>query len=221
MKKLIFITTILSLASCVAPRETRSIYDTNTNSSNSTNTGGSSNSGSQIDIDDSNSSSNSGANIPSEIAHCSWSYDGITGFANTSNAHLGPNTVCQSRSNPSKVFIQIKNVDSDSRICVIPTSEVSGNSIFLGSAQCKYINSSGIISQFNLTKDRDGGLYKNFTINGAMVMKEKTYDFPSPFSRELISYDAYFWCSLNIDLYNDRTYCDAFKSVGQYFYKSF
>lgn len=217
MKKLIFITTILSLASCVAPRETRSIYDSNSSSSNSTN----SNSGSSINIDESNSSTNESANIPSEIAHCKWSLDGQTGFSSTTNSHLGPNTVCQSRTDESKIYIQIKNPDSDSRVCVIPTSEISGNSIYLGAAQCKYISSSGVVSMFQLQKNRDYGRYQNFSINSVMVMKEKTYDFPSPFSRELISYDAYFTCSINIDLYNDRTYCDAFKSVGEYFYKSF
>ena len=101
------------------------------------------------------------------------------------------------------------------------TSEISGNSIYLGAAQCKYISNSGVISMFKLEKNRDYGRYQNFRINSVMVMKEETYSFPTPFDRELISYDAYFTCSINIDLYNDRAYCDAFKTVGQYFYKSF
>ncbi|MFG1498993.1 hypothetical protein ABMA70_02205 [Halobacteriovorax sp. XZX-3] len=221
MKKLIFITAIMALTSCVAPRETRSIYDTNSSGSGSS--VGSGGGSSVIDIDDSGSSTSNGsnANIPSAIAHCSWSLDGQTGFANTSNSHLGPNTICQSRTNETQIYVQLKNPDTNSRVCVIPTSEASGNSIYLGSAQCKYINSSGTISLFNLTKNRDYGRYQQFRINGVMVMKEKSYEFPSPFNRELISYDAYFMCSINVDLYNDRTYCDAFKSKGEYFYKSF
>ncbi|AYF44448.1 MULTISPECIES: hypothetical protein [Halobacteriovorax] len=217
MKNFIFITTVLALTSCVAPRETRSIYDNGTAATGST----SNSTGGTIDIDDSSSSSNNGANIPSEIAHCKWSLDGQTGFENSNNQHLGPSTVCQSRTNETNIYIQVKNPDSNSRVCVIPTSEVSGNAIFLGAAQCKYISSSGTISKFVLSKNRDYGRYQNFRINSVMIMKEKTYDFPSPFDRELISYDAYFMCSINIDLYNDRTYCDAFKQLGEYYYKSF
>lgn len=214
MKKLIFMTSIFALASCVEPRETRSIYDTSSTSSSSS-------SSESIDIDDSSSSSNASANIPSEISHCTWSLDGSTGFNNTSNSHIGANTVCQSRSNEAHIYVQVKTPDTNSRICVIPTSEVSGNAIFLGAAQCKYINSSGTIAKFTLSKNRDYGRYQNFSINSVMIMKEATYTYPDPFDRELISYDAYFMCSINIDLYNDRTYCDAFKSVGEYFYKSF
>jgi len=224
-------TMILSmiLASCVAPRDKKALYSdpfsnsSNNSSNSSTTTGG----GTSI-VGDSGSGSGSGdsssggqISVPDNIKHCKWSFDGSTGFETSGNAHLGDYTVCQSKTNSSEVYVQLKTALPNVRVCVIPTYETNGKAIFLGEARCQFIDSNTKAYKFPLVKNRDYGRYQNFPINGVMVMKEETYFFDTPFYRDQISYDAFFICSINLDLHGDASYCNAFKSKGQYVYKKF
>ncbi|OIQ15922.1 MAG: hypothetical protein BM556_16635 [Bacteriovorax sp. MedPE-SWde] len=216
------------LVSCVAPRDKKSLYsDPFTNSSNgssSTGSGSDSSGGSSIIVDDGNSSgsgSSGQVNVPSEIAHCKWSFDGNSGFDKTGDKHLGDYTICQSKTNSSEVYVQMKEPKSNVRVCVVPTHESNGRAIFLGEARCQFMDSNKKAYRFPLVKNRDYGRYQNFSINGVMVMKEETYFFDSPFYRDQISYDAFFICSINLDLHGDSSYCDAFKSKNEYVYKKF
>ena len=54
-----------------------------------------------------------------------------------------------------------------------------------------------------------------------MIMKDKTYLYPAPFYQYLLSPDAYFFCTRWLDQTGDPSYCNAFKSVGEYIYGSF
>ena len=237
MKLLILLTFIISV-SCVSPRDKRALYsgaenNTETESGDSQSSSDSSSNANESGDDTTvtvvdSSDSGTSVNVPSEISACSWSADGTTGFENTaanmedkSYAHLGDNTVCQSKTNTSEVYLQLKTPSTDVRVCIVPTYEQNGRSIYLGEARCQFIDSNKKIFKFPLLKNRDYGRYQNFAINGAMVIKEQTYFFDSPFYREQISYDAYFICSVNMDLYGDSSYCEAFKKKGEYFYKKF
>jgi hypothetical protein len=226
----LFKTMILSmiLVSCVAPRDKKSLYtdpfsnSSNNSSSTQSNTGG----GTSI-VDGGSSSGGSGTtdgsqiSVPDNIKHCKWSFDGASGFDKTGDAHLGDHTICQSKTNSSEVYVQLKTALSNVRVCVIPTYESNGKAIFLGEARCQFIDSNKKAYRYPLVKNRDYGRYQNFPINGVMVMKEETYFFDAPFYRDQISYDAFFICSINLDLHGDGSYCNAFKSKGQYVYKKF
>jgi hypothetical protein len=227
MKKLFSSIIFLALAvSCVAPRDKKALYKdpfsgSATDSASYTDSSGST-AGGMVEVDNTGTTSGSGgSNIPSYISHCQWSYDGNTGYTAASNGHLGPHTICQSRDNESDIYVQVANPSNSARICVVPTYEASGKSIFLGEARCQFIDSSTKIYKFPLVKNRDYGRYQNFPINSVMVMKEQTYFFDSPYYRDQISYDAYFICAINMDLHNDSSYCDTFKAKGEYVYKRF
>lgn len=229
MKNFITLTIIATLVSCVAPRDKRAMYDDVSSSGSSSSSNGSSSnsgSGSSVVVDGStgsgsSSSNQTGSNIPTNIKQCSWSLDGSTGFASASNTHLGAHTICQSNTDTNEVYVQLKTVLPTTRLCVVPTYTTNDRAIFLGEARCQFIESNQKIYRFPLVKNRDYGKYQNFTVNSVMVMKEVSYFFDSPFYRDQISYDAFFICSVNLDLYGDSSYCDAFKSKGEYVYKKF
>ena len=214
------------LASCVAPRDKKSLYSEpfSTSSNSSSNSSSTSGGGTSIvDGESGSDSSSSGGTIsvPENIKHCKWSFDGSTGFDKTGNSHLGDHTVCQSVTNSSEVYVQLKTALPNVRVCVIPTYESNGRAIFLGEARCQFIDSNKKAYRYPLVKNRDYGRYQNFPINGVMVMKEETYFFDTPFYRDQISYDAFFICSINLDLHGDSSYCNAFKAKGEYVYKKF
>ncbi len=225
MKKYSILIISLALVSCVAPRDKRALYgDAESKSTSSSSTGSNSNnSGSAIEVDDGSGTTtgSTGSSIPTALQHCSWSLDGSTGFATSTNSHLGAHTICQSKTDQSEVYVQLKTALPSTRLCVIPTYTTSDRSIFLGEARCQFIESNVKLYRFPLVKNRDYGKYQNFQINSVMVMKEASYFFDSPFYRDQISYDAFFICSVNLDLYADSRYCDAFKSKGEYVYKKF
>ena len=212
----------LMIASCDAPRDRRTAYSSNSydpssgfiqtpSSPSETVTSG----GSDSDSEDSGDESES--TIPDEIKHCSWSADGSTGFAE-SHTHLGEYTVCQS-TNKKDVWIQVKTPITDSQVCIIPTHNSGSSSVYIGEPRCLMISDNKKIYKVTLYTNRTG--YTNFSITGAMVLKDKAYFYPSPFYQYVLSPDAYIYCSQFLDQYKDSSYCNAFKSVGQYVYKVF
>ncbi|ATH08103.1 hypothetical protein BIY24_09120 [Halobacteriovorax marinus] len=215
----------LFIASCDAPRDRRTAYSSNSYdqsqgyynlpNSNGTVTTGGSDSSSDDSSDDSDDASDS--TIPTEIQHCSWSSDGVNGFAESSS-HLGQYTLCQS-TNKKDVWIQVKTPITDSQVCIIPTHNSGSASVYIGEPRCLMISDSKKIYKVTLYTNRTG--YTNFSITGAMVMKDKAYFYPSPFYQYVLSPDAYIYCSQFLDQYKDSSYCNAFKSVGQYVYKVF
>lgn len=157
--------------------------------------------------------------IPDEIKHCKWSEDGITGFEMSSNSHLGPHTLCQSKTTNTDIFVQVKNPISDAQVCLIPTYASNNASVYIGEPRCLMLNNNKKIYKVSLLKNRPG--YGNFNINGVMVMKDKAFFYPAPFFQHVLSPDAYLFCSQFLDQYGDPSYCNSFKSVGQYHYKAF
>ncbi|PIK15890.1 hypothetical protein [Halobacteriovorax sp. JY17] len=212
----------LLIASCDAPRDRRTAYSSNSyNQSNGfiqnpTSTGTTTTGGSDSSSDDS-SEETTESTIPAEIQHCTWSSDGVSGFAE-SHTHLGEYTVCQS-TNKKDVWIQVKTPITDSQVCIIPTHNSGSSSVYIGEPRCLMISDSKKIYKVTLYTNRSG--YTNFSITGAMVMKDKAYFYPSPFYQYVLSPDAYIYCSQFLDQYKDSSYCNAFKSVGQYVYKVF
>lgn len=210
----------LTLVSCDTARDRRTAYSSNTydttgsyitnpTSSTGTVTVG----GTDSTTDDSSTEST----IPSEIAHCTWSEDGVSGFSE-SHTHLGEYTICQS-TNKKDVWIQVKTPITDSQVCIIPTHNSGSSSLYIGEPRCLMISDSKTIYKVTLYTNRTG--YTNFSITGAMVMKDKAYFYPAPFYQYVLSPDAYIYCSQFLDQYKDSSYCTAFKSVGQYVFKVF
>lgn len=224
MKKssLILLLSIL-IVSCDAPRDRRTAYSSNSYDSTSSgyvnipsSTGTVSDGGSDSSSDDSTEETTE-SSIPSEIQHCTWSEDGSTGFAE-SHTHLGEYTLCQS-TNKRDVWIQVKTPITDSQVCIIPTHNSGSSSVYIGEPRCLMISDSKKIYKVTLYTNRTG--YTNFSITGAMVMKDKAYFYPSPFYQYVLSPDAYIYCSQFLDQYKDSSYCNAFKQIGQYVYKVF
>jgi len=157
--------------------------------------------------------------IPEQITHCSWSQDGIDGFAATNDHIQGAYTVCKSKvgqkSTQLDIYFQAAKVITDSQLCFIPTTNKDSKTIYVGEARCLNIVSNKQIYQITLIANR----YSDSIITGVMIMKDKTYLYPAPFYQYLLGPDAYFFCSRWLDQTGDSSYCQAFKSVGQYFYQ--
>lgn len=157
--------------------------------------------------------------LPDEIKHCNWSADGQTGFEKSSNSHLGAHTICQSQTNEVDIYLQIKNPISDAQVCLIPTYSNGNASIYIGEPRCLMVNDNKRIYKVTLLKNRQG--YSSFSVTGVMAMKDKAFFYPPPFYQHVLSPDAYLFCSQFLDQYGDDSYCQSFKSVGQYVYKKF
>jgi hypothetical protein len=232
-----FITGLLtvSLTACDAPRTTRTLpsksatyvspssftgFNTgNTTSQGSGTQGSSSGSGTGSSGAGSGSGTGSASNsIPADAAHCSWSADGISGYQYTHN-HIGVFSFCRSSSNNMRVYIQVKMPISDSNLCVIPTTSVSTNSTYIGGPRCVFANDPLKIYPIDLSKNRAG--YSDYSMTGSMIMKDKMYYYPPPFNQNLLSPDAYLYCSQWLAQTGDSSYCSAFVSVGQYIYHKF
>jgi hypothetical protein len=223
MKKLSLLLLIaFAMTSCDAPRDRRTAYSSSNNSnqfSPSYESTGTSNTGSS-NTDDTSSDredSDSGETIPDEIKHCQWSSDGSSNFEE-SHSHLGQYTICQS-TNKKDVWIQVKTPISDAQVCMIPTHNSGSSSVYIGEPRCLMVSESKKIYKVTLFSNRTG--YQNFSITGVMVMKDKSFFYPAPFYQYVLSPDAYIYCSQFLDRYNDSSYCNAFKQVGQYVYKQF
>jgi hypothetical protein len=156
--------------------------------------------------------------IPPEVAHCSWSQDGISGFAFT-HKHIGDYTYCQSKNDEGVVYIQLKTPSEQEHLCMIPTSHISGTSTYLGEPRCLVVNDPKKIYRVTLLKNRPG--YSTYNISGSMIMKDKMYWFDPPFYQYLLAPDAYIRC-VNWQAYTgDSSYCDSFNRTGEYVYHQF
>jgi hypothetical protein len=166
--------------------------------------------------------------IPEEVRHCQWSVDGINGFQNSGHAHLSPTessasegafTICQSRTNETIIYLQLKASINDAQVCVFPTYEADGKSVYLGEPRCLLAQSPKTIYKVNLLKNRSG--YSSYPVTGVMVMKDKSYFYQAPFYQFALSPDAYTFCSQWMAQYGDPSYCSSFKQGGHYVYQKF
>lgn len=156
--------------------------------------------------------------IPNEIKHCSWSLDGQNGFERY-HQHIGNYTLCKSTSSNLDVFLQIKNPVMDAQICLIPTTNASSNSTYIGEPRCLMVDSNTKVYKISLITNRPG--YYNYNFTGVMLIKDKGYFYPYPFNVYYLSTDAYLQCANWLAETGDPSYCQAFNSVGQYVYHQF
>ncbi len=157
------------------------------------------------------------SNVPSDATHCKWSTDGSTGFERQSS-HLGDYTLCQSKTDETKVYIQVKTVPS-SQVCIIPTSSNGTSSVYIGEPRCTLITSNTTIYPVTLLKNRTN--FASYKINSAMVMKDLVYyTYGYPYVRQYYAVDAYLECYRQLG-YGDPRYCVAFNALGQHVFHQF
>lgn len=170
-----------------------------------TNTGGSSGTGSTTPI-------------PQEISHCSWASDGLNGFSSNST-HLGEFTVCKSSATETDLYIQIKNPITSVQVCLIPMSTSGSSSVYIGEPRCLVLSDNKRVYKVPMLKNRP--YYSHLALNGVMIMKDEVHSYPYPFNKNILSPDAFIFCSEYLAQHRYEGYCDTFREVGAYVYKQF
>jgi hypothetical protein len=234
LKALIF---SIILVSCDSPRSQRALSASSSNNSLNNNLP-------PAAMDWGNSNSNSVGNtsttpasiIPSDASHCKFASDGATGFE-SSSTHLGEYTLCQSSTNKSVMYFQLKtpptNTNGDVSICLIPTTSNGSNSIYVGNPLCGQFKDPKSVRKITFIKYAQ---YSNANINGVMFFKDLSWPYPvyykygqvnnqntyyPVYNNYINSLDAYRLCMDMLSNTGKTTNCDYFKSVGQYVYKQF
>jgi hypothetical protein len=221
-KILMFMMFVL-IASCDSPRSQRSVITSGTSqSAATTTTSGTSltpTTGTVVDTGTTNTSGTTTAVIPSDATHCKFSTDGVNGFESTST-HLGSYTLCQSSSDKSIFYAQFKTPpvasSGDVNICFIPHTTSGTNSIYIGNPMCGSFSDPKVVKKITFVKYTQ---YSNALINSVMLFKDTFYYYPV-FNRNMMTLDAYRTC-MSMLSYGNTTYCESFKSVGQYNMKTF
>jgi hypothetical protein len=215
MKKYQFVSLIAALffiTACDSPRDRR-LYSTSSSSltSNTTTTTTTSTS----------TTTTTTVTTPTDVSSsCTWSTDGSTGFLNSST-HAGNFTMCKSTSNDSSIYFQIQTPPTNTsgtsvQLCFVPMTTSGSNSIYIGNPMCGYFTSSTAIKKITFTKYT---AYANATMTGVIFFKDTSYYY-SAFSAYTNTLTAFQAC-MNALYYGNTTYCDSFKSTGQYVYKTF
>ncbi len=156
--------------------------------------------------------------VPDEIKHCSWSFDGQTGYEKT-HQHIGSYTLCKSSVNSMDVFIQVKTPITDAMLCLIPTAHSGSSSTYIGEPRCLNVDTNAKVYKVSMVKNRTG--FTNYTMTGIMLMKDKQFYYGAPFYSFMLSPDAYLFCNNWLAQTGDPSYCYAFNQVGQYVYHQF
>ncbi len=227
MKKNILLVLALAgtLSSCDSPRSQRALSSTSSNGLTNTNPGSSA----FVNLTDTGSATTTTttttgttSTVPSDATKCKFSTDGATGFE-SSSTHLGDYTLCQSSTDKSVVYFQLKTPptgnNGDVSICLIPTTSSGSNSIYVGNPMCGYFKDPKAVRKITFIKYAQ---YSGATINGVIFFKDLSWYYNSPFNAYVMTLDAYKTCMnmLAYPYYNSN-YCTAFKNVGQYVYKTF
>ncbi len=224
MKNVLPLIALLILtSSCDSPRTSRSVVSsgnknlasTNTNGVNltpGTGTTGTTETGTT-------GTSTTSTNVPDDAKHCKFSTDGVNGFESTS-AHLGAYTLCQSSTDKNTFYAQFKtppvSSSGDVQVCFIPHTTSGTNSIYIGNPMCGSFSDPKSFKKITFIKYNQ---YSGALINSVMFFKDTSYYY-SVFNRYMMTLDAYKTC-MSMLAYGNTTYCDSFKSVGQYIMKSF
>ncbi len=216
----IFITTIIIISGCDSPRDRRLSLSSNSNAvsagSSTTGTGTNNNTGTGTGTTPTTSTSN----VPTDInSSCSFSTDGTSGFSESTN-HVGQYNMCKSTANDNIVYFQIKTAPTDTsgnsvQLCFIPMTTSNGSSIYIGNPMCGYFTTN-TIKKITFTKY---SAYSNAVINSVMFFKDTSYYY-SAFGAYTNTLTAFQAC-MNALYYGNATYCNSFKSTGQYVLKSF
>lgn len=226
MKKFIapvsFLVLLLFVASCDSPRSKRSIL---TSSKNSLNTG--------TDLSNVPTTGNNtdpttptpttpttgSVVIPSDATHCKFSANGVDGFEST-HSHIGSYTLCQSSTDKTVFYVQIKtppvSSTGDVNVCFIPHTTSGSNSLYIGNPMCGSFTDPKGVKKITFVKYTQ---YSGALINSVMFFKDTSYYYPM-YGRSVSTLDAYKDCMLRLN-YGVSTYCTSFKNVGQYVLKTF
>ncbi len=225
--KFLFIFLIL-LCSCQPTRDRSAYYksyqtikDTNNNNNNNNNSEDKNNEDSGNETETTykiisisgTSSSITTSTLPSQCG--SFSTDGVNNYRFVST-HLGSYNICF-ESSSNVMYFQVRYPITSSQVAIIPTHSDDGvNSYYIGSPIYVRATSNTDVYSMILSANRTG--YQNSIINGVMIMKDEIHFFPAPFNQNSMNVDAYLFCSNFMALYNSASYCESFKSVGQYEY---
>ncbi len=153
--------------------------------------------------------------IPHEVSHCQWFHENSS-FPSTSSLLLGGYSVCQSSFYPTKIFFQLQTPPSFGEdICIIPINHRSnGDLLYIGDIKCKGIFSSSEIYKFRVESNRKN--FSNFPITGVLIMRDREFLYPSPYSGlKTSSAEAYDECLEYVER-GDNRYCEVFEQVGQF-----
>lgn len=213
---------IVILSSCDSPRSQRTVL-TSSNSSSATLPTNNSNTGINLGSGvDSNFTTTpvSNANVPVDATHCKFSADGINGFESTS-AHLGSYTLCQSSIDKNIFYVQFKTPPvsnaGDVSICFIPHTTTGTNSIYIGNPMCGDFPDPKAVKKITFVKF---STFNNALINSVLFFKDTSYFYPSPYNATMLTLTAYQICMNQLSIGNASA-CNAFKSVNQYVLKTF
>lgn len=228
--KILLLTVPFVFTACDSPRSNRaylggsSTFTTNAaNNSSSNTTSGSSNSSSTTSDSDNSNKSNTTtttSNFPTDVNNCSFSSDGTNNYEKTSN-HLGAYNLCKSTSNGNTFYFQLKKLPVDGQgnsvqVCFIPMTTSGSNSIYVGNPMCGSFTNNTTVKTINFVKYTT---YANATINAVMFFKDTSYYY-SAFNGYTNTLNAFQSC-MNALYYGNSTYCNSFKSTGQYVFQSF
>lgn len=212
----LLVATLALITSCDSPRSQRALSSTSS---------GLNSSSARVDLGNTTTTSTptptstttTNSAVPSDASHCKFATDGVTGFE-SSSTHLGDYTLCQSSSDKSVMYFQLKtaptNTSGDVSICLIPTTSSGTSSIYVGNPMCGYFKDPKAVRKITFIKYAQ---YSNATINGVIFFKDLSWYY---YNSYMMTLDAYKTC-MNMLAVGNTAYCEKFKSVGQYVYKQF
>jgi hypothetical protein len=90
------------------------------------------------------------------------------------------------------------------------------NSIYIGNPMCGSFPDPKVVKKITFVKYTQ---YANALINSVMFFKDTFYYYPV-FNRNMMTLDAYRTC-MSMLSYGNTSYCESYKSVGQYVMKTF
>ena len=205
---LLSVALMFALTACDAPQRVRTpgtTYDSNLNtsgnSSNFTSSGSSgSTTGSTTGTTTTTTGSTSGGTTTSgQSISCIKT---VTAY----HAGLGNVDVCQDSANEVYFKMTFSTTDQSDGTCLVPMyKDGSGNSTYLGSAQCTKHN-QGDSLYGNLNKNRSG--YSGYQINSVMVLK---YSGTNAFFQCMNAYGSYYQSCMSSYLNNPyyQSYCNS------------
>jgi hypothetical protein len=219
---LIIIIGILASA-CDAPRANRA-YVTSANTfstNNTTTTGTGTGTGTNTTGTGTTNTGTNNLNLPTDInSSCVFSTDGTNNYSQSST-HAGSYNLCKSTTNDNDFYFQIKTAPVDLsgnsvQLCFIPMTTSGTNSIYIGNPMCGQFTNTTTVKKISFVKY---STYSNATINGVMFFKDSSYYY-SAFNGYTNTLNAFQTC-MNALYYGNTTYCNSFKTTGQYVFQGF
>ena len=211
---------LIFLTSCDSPRSARSILTSSSSNGFTNATTSGTNTGVNLNPTTTTSATTTVSNVPADASHCKFSTDGVNGFESTST-HLGSYTLCQSSTDKNVFYAQFKTPpvgsSGDVSVCFIPHTTSGSNSIYVGNPMCGTFSDPKSVKKITFVKYTT---YSSALINNVMFFKDTSYYYPSPYNSNQMTLNAYKICMSQI-AYGVTTFCEAFKSTGQYVMKTF